>query len=1011
MNTIGFGNTAGMLKGFDWLIPSVICVILVAGIIVWVRWFLNTAVISVKKNDWQKLKGMWLPFGLSQQMIMLSNTLKNQQHSYQIALLESETISGLLSRNEHQLRMVSENVLDGIVTFNKKGGVTSFNSAAEKMYGYSASQMMNLCINDFIHDDEKQYEISLQLKTLRKGISSFAIEPGCRTKGINSSQLVFPVDITLNYVDSDDEESLILVIRDISERQQIESRLMEQQALKSAIIDNSLNAIVTMSTDGIIRDFNSAATDIFGYRAEEAVGFPMANLIIPENYRNAHREGMNRYLNSGKPKVLNQRIEIEALKKDGSVFPIELTIFSVSFNNEKLFAAAIQDITRRREAEESLTEAKVQAEQASRAKTRFVATMSHEIRTPLNAILGILGLIKETSLDKLQQKYVHTALESSQALLGIINDVLDFSKVEAGKMQLESVDFKFSNLVQNVVELLSPKLADRDLELATCIDNRIYDYLSADAGRLRQILMNLVGNAIKFTPQGQIAVCARLLSDSEDNCRVEISVTDTGIGIAKDQQDRLFSEFTQIEQEDTRRYGGTGLGLAISRRLVKLMGGNLELESDEDKGSCFSFSIRLNKTHPLIITPANNRIQGTCIALFARNTLATATLRKQLLDLVDTVDIYETIDALDRAMIKSLHAVVIAQESLLQDLDIDLPEEARFKSNHAKYILLSDQNRLSAPSLSLNQGYDEIISNPASRSRLFSVIRKSLGQDVSDCEVDERNSESIGFKPVDSFRILLAEDSQANQLVIVSILEKYNFHVDAVANGFEALQAVKKLPYDLVLMDLQMPEMDGIEATHRIRSLPGDVANIPIVAMTANVFQEDKDRCEAAGMQDFIGKPIDRQELFTVLGRFTRSKFSGSIKAEDKETKPEPVAELEHSTEHISRGIVEQLLEDTSRNALKKMSDIFVKETTKRLDLMLQAQKSNDIEKIASEAHTLKSSAGSYGAMELQRRAKELELMAKDNKMPSNDYFLTLEKNVKDSLSTFVLLVEELCHD
>lgn len=494
---------------------------------------------------------------------------------------------------------------------------------------------------------------------------------------------------------------------------------------------------------------------------------------------------------------------------------------------------------------------KVQADlrKANKTKSDFLAVMSHEIRTPLNAVIGATNLLQETALSDEQKKFAHIASTSGESLMATINDILDFSKAEAGKLKLEYVNFNISDIVYEVKDLLAVQVEHKGLTFDVQIDARVPEWCTGDSGRLRQILLNLAGNAVKFTTEGTVTISVSVDGNTYTGTILRFEVRDTGIGIDPTVQKNLFEEFSQVDPSFSRKFGGTGLGLAISKKLVNLMGGKIGCISEKGKGSNFNF----------------------------------------------TAEFYP------------------ASANML------------FDNNKRRQINEGGMGQLSVPA---------------------STDRKG--------------------------RILLVEDSAANQVVALAMLRKAGFTVDAVANGLEAVAAVRSLPYDLVLMDLAMPEMDGITATRMIRNLQGAMSKITIVAMTANAMHGDRQICIDAGMNDYVAKPIVRTELFRVLDKY----LVGINKFNDGCVNEKSMSE----NNLIDPGVLQQLETDVGTELVPEMMGIFVRETGKRIIIMEAARKNEDILCLQQEAHVLKSSAGTYGATSLQRVATSVDLACKEGR-------------------------------
>jgi PAS domain S-box-containing protein len=503
---------------------------------------------------------------------------------------------------------------------------------------------------------------------------------------------------------------------------------------RDAILRSALDSIVSMDEEGRIVEFNLAAEQTFGYRKKDVLGKQLAEMIIPPDQREAHNNGLAQFLETGEGPFIDRHVQVTAMRANGEEFPVEVAVTCVDIHTRKLFIAYMRDITERREHERAMEEAREAAEAHGRAKSIFQANMSHELRTPLNALLGFLGLLGEQkNMTDRQLEWISTAQQAGNSLMSLINDTLDFSKIEAGKMLLEPQDFSLRELVDSTISMLAPKARAKGLALSARVDPDVPDYVREDSGRLRQILINLLGNAIKFTDIGGIDLSVSVTGRAAA-AHLLFSVTDTGKGIPHEAHESIFREFTQ-RTDSGQMTSGSGLGLAISKRLVELMGGRLDYESAVGEGTRFWFEIPL-----------------------------------------------EPVD-----------------------------------------------------------------------------VRQAQGA------VSAIRDETPGLR---QGRILLADDSPANLMVALAMLDGSGCKVDTVGNGLEAVEAVRTFPYDLVLMDISMPEMDGLEATDAIRKLPGDKGAIPIIAMTAHAIVGDRERFLEAGMNGYIAKPVTRARLHELLSEW-----------------------------------------------------------------------------------------------------------------------------------------------
>jgi PAS domain S-box-containing protein len=921
------------------------------------------------------------------------------------------------------------------------------------------------------------------------------------------------------------------ISRDITHRKQAEAALREVKDAAEAnerrtrlIVDSAYDAYVAMDADGRIVDWNRQAERTFGWSRAEAVGRPLHEVIIPPAYREAHLQGVRRFLTTGEGPLLQRRLEVPALRRDGTEFPVELTIAPLRVGAEWLFSAFLHDITERtrgekalrdseslfhslvqtlpvclfrkdrqgrfifanqpfcaelklgladvvgktdldlyppelatkymaddqriietgqvfedveehigpdggksyvsvlkaplrdahqnvigmqgifwdvtarKRAEEALRQAKEAAEAASRAKSEFLANMSHEIRTPMNAIIGMTELLLDTPLGTEQRDYLETVKKSADSLLSVINDILDFSKIEAGKLELEHTPFDLRDSLGDMLNTLALRAHQKRLELACHIAPDVPATVVGDPMRLRQVLINLLGNAIKFTSVGEVVVRVRVQgpeggmpSERESSgiilpsasCSLHFEVCDTGIGIPQAKQAMIFEAFAQVDGSTTRRYGGTGLGLAISSRLVERMGGRIWVESVPRQGSSFHFTARFGVRDAAVDRQANpepGKLRGLSVLVVDDN----ATNRFILAETLSQWQMRPTLVAdATTAMQELVRAQQVGEPFTLVLLDAHMPEEDGFSlaqriRQHpdltgATVMMLSSACQPVDARRCQELGLAAYLTKPIKQADLYRAILAALGAPTAELADAATPPTVPAGRPL---RLLLAEDNPVNQKLAVRLLEKKGHTVVVAGNGAEAVRATAAdESFDLVLMDVQMPEMDGFEATAAIRAREQvSGRHIPILAMTAYAMKGDRERCLDSGMDGYVSKPIQPRELWQAIESLVPG--NGARRQEGDSAGDgavDAVVDVREALERVGG--------DTE--LLRELVDVFLGDCPRLWHNIEEALAKGDARQLARAAHTLKGSVSTLGARTAREAAAQLELQGRNGDLSS----------------------------
>jgi len=806
---------------------------------------------------------------------------------------------------EDSYRQIVESIDEAIFELDALGYCRYVNGAGVRISGYSITELIGMHFEKLVKPDYREQVWKVTGRQFLKKIPSIYHEFPMITRDGRENWIGQNVHLILA---KDEIRGIRCVARDITERKKMEEALRESEGLFRTLVDRMLDPVIIIGWDGAILFGNQAMARLMNLASpEEALGRNMAEYLHPDSLTKAS-QNMEKTSQTGQGGTVE---EYRLITREGRSLWVEGIGTNIPFQGGTADLACFRDITRRKQAEEELrrlnenleeknrqlqdslervNQLAVEAQAANVAKSQFLANMSHEIRTPMNSIIGFTDMLLDTNLNPEQTDYLRTIKRSGDALLSLIDDILDLSKIETSHVSLEAVDFDPELMIYEVCDLIQPRLAGRPVELFCRIGDETPARIKGDPARFRQVLLNLLGNAVKFTEAGEIGVDLGVDGVEGDLVRLHIQVRDTGIGIPADNLEFIFGSFQQLQGESTRRYGGTGLGLSISRELANLMNGNIWAESEPGRGSVFHFTVAckgvtapreepvpfasLQGKRVLVVDdhPANLDILGHLL----RRQGIVATLLSKSSDVEATI----------------LGAAVEGKPFELAVIDIQMPGMDGYET--ARRIRHLEEKVPQIPLLAYSSstegmrrrfqeaGFNGYLRKPVRRKTLIDVLGRIIGGGNHTGEKESEifiTEQSVSSNLKQEVRILLVEDNTDNQLLMKRILTKGGYNIEIAENGREAVEAYRQAPrrYDLILMDIQMPEMDGYEATEAIRDLEGKLKSsetgaalksVPIVALTAHAMVTEREQCLRRGMNDYMTKPIKREKLFELIRRW-----------------------------------------------------------------------------------------------------------------------------------------------
>ena len=829
------------------------------------------------------------------------------------------------------------------------------------------------------------------------------------------------------------------------ERRQFEEKLaaleQENQRLTRVIEAAELVSVIAADTSGLITLFNSGAERMLGYQAAEVVGRHTPELFHCPQEMAARMAELSRAL--GRPagaadlfvgpdrQAKSTQMEWTYIRKDGSRLPVELgvTLVRDGSGNTVGFLGIARDLTDRKQQEHALQAALAAAEAATSAKSEFLATMSHEIRTPMNGILGMAGLLLASDLNARQRKRAETLRDSAEALLTVLNDVLDFSKIEAGKLAIEKLPFDLRPVVEGVADLMAVRAQEKGLELTCLIESGVTTAVTGDASRLRQMMLNLVGNAVKFTESGEVRIRVRPGLRPENHQDqpgqaqwVRFEVADTGSGIPPEKQGALFERFSQADASTARRHGGTGLGLSIVRGLTEAMGGTVGFESEMGHGSTFWFQIEL-PVQPDWVRPPALSLAGKRV-LVGGHTSAGRELLAELLGFwqCEVVPVPEPNSALQvlSSGTTGVDAAILdlrSSQGASRNLESRLYEDVRL--DRVPVVLLTPLRLMSgAEPAPQRTAYTGRVAKPVKQGELGAALATALG--LIPAAPRPTRPAAAPARQGGGLRILLVEDNPVNQEVARGMLEGWGYAVDVADEASAAWPLLRTHRYDAILMDCHLPDIDGFELTRLIRQTaqPPVDPSVPIIAMTANAMAGDRERCLAAGMDDYVSKPVRSKELAATLSHWTQRRSTTAVR-ENPALPPEPTLaashpapkEMSQPTPTVNPGFdADDFLDRMMGNEdlARRIVEVFVKDTPHQLSALAEAIEKADSRNTRLIAHSIKGSAANIGGQGLSRVAAQLEKLGDEGNLAAAQEMLPV---LSANYEALLPLLQEFARD
>jgi len=865
-----------------------------------------------------------------------------------------------------------------IASLDLEGRIISCNPAFSRLFGYTGREAVGRDLDSLIAPEGRRTEASQYTEQVARGEVVHGLGQRRRSDGGLVDVELYGVPVIVG----DEQVGVLALYHDLSDLKQAQVELQRQKQYWETLVENMPVAVVILDQQERIVSCNPAFQILFGYTEADVVGKELDALIVHNGAERFEAAGITQQtLRGGVIHRLARRS-----RRDGTEVDVEIFALPILLEGKQVGAVGLyHDIS-------ELAEARRGAEAADRAKSQFLANMSHEIRTPMNGVMGMIELALDTALTPEQADYLKSAHESAEALLALLNDILDFSKIEAGHLELEAISFNLRTTLESVADSLAHRAEDKGLEMACDVREDCPIYVRGDPGRLRQVLVNLAGNAVKFTDRGEVVIQVEPVSETEAHALVRFTVRDTGIGIPPEQQATLWERFVQADGSTTRKYGGTGLGLAISRQLVEMMGGTIGVESQPGVGSTFWFTVPFDtRAEPRSIPlAAPEELVGLRVLAIDDNATSRTILTKVLLRFGCEAEAVATgaraLERLRSAALAGIPYRIVLLDMQMPGMDGEqiartIKQDARIRD--VIVVILTSMGKRGDAARMEAIGCAGYLVKPIKPSQLIEALVAVLGQ--SQHQVRDERPQLITRHTISeqkNLRILLVEDNPINRKLAVALLSRAGYPVETVENGRQAVDALKAHRYGLVLMDVQMPEMDGFEATQVVRAQEGSRDHTPIIAMTAHALKGDRERCLAAGMDDYLSKPLQRPELFKAIERWTHF------------PRPADDAQIEESLE-VPR--VEEAPVDLGKGLpffggdeafFNKLLAEFVGNLGDEIEKLKRARASGDAPAFGRIAHTMKSVARAFGADRLSDAAQQLEALGFDDNLAAAGPFI-----------------------